>query len=567
MNLERPTKTPKFVEYAINYALKPPEGDWPDEVDSFDPNPIKIPPYQRKIVWDEETISGFLESKAVLFGTVILAQSPSEHYLILLDGLQRFATSTAILNYLYSEILPHDTAGVKELLKILAAETESKQAIFRHNDSELRNNTRGGIRESYKQLYDTVKSIIDKLIEDPPAMADRLIQTFLKKQIAIDTYHGFMNSKEYTQTFININSTGINLTEVDLLRSEIIQQAETRGWDPADVDEIENRFTEVFQSSKIKAAKVLGKHLYDALMRDQTTVFERWGELDKDDVLRLLDFVDGAHEAASKDGKDGSQRWPYLYESFQCGDIAFSIIVWFYYNKYRECGERPDFLGGRVETGDDLRALLRSFYRRIANNSMNRAGKTASELIGRKNPAMLQSMRAVADDIKPTDETLDDKMGKSWIENNLKRSGTGKTKRMFNACLLPELGAGGDFRPVRYGQRGWALEYLVPRSAAAENAANEHVDHITNKMPVPSDLKQGLRNKTCRERVRPDGELGAVKTEHPYLSWLLGEHYEKHKDARAGADYALDSPTLLSEASPIGRERLEKIVGLLHDRI
>ena len=567
MNLERPTKTPKFVEYATNYALKP-EREWPGEVDDFDPNPIKIPPYQRRIVWDEKTIEGFLESKAVLFGTVILAQSPAEDSLILLDGLQRFAASTAILNYLHSEILPKD-GGAKKLLKRLVAETESKQAIFRHNDGELRNSARSGIRESYKQLCETVKSIIDKGIKDPEAMADRLIRTFLKKQIAIDTYHGFKNPLEYTQTFINMNSTGMDLTEVDLLRSEIIQQAETRGWSPADVGETENRFTEVFQSQKIRAAKVLGGHLYDALMRERAAVFEKWDELGKGDVADLLDFVDGAYEASNEDRPDGGRRWPYLYENFQCGDIPFAIIVWFYYRRYRESGELPDFLGGGASTDGDLRALLRAFYRRIANSSMNRADAAAGDLIVRRNPEMLRDMKAVADRINPTDERLDEKVGRAWIKDSLRKSSAGKTKRMFNACLLPELGAGGDFKPLRYGPGGgWALDHLVPK--AGGSAAGERTDHIANRVPVRSDLKRLAKNKTCREKIGPGGALEAARGEHPYLDWLLGAHYERHRDARSGAaGYALDSAEHLSEsaAPPIGGERMERIVGLLHDRI
>ena len=67
MNLERPTRTPKFVEYAVNYALKSPDQEWSDDVADFDPNPIKIPPYQRKIVWDEKTIHDFLKFKSCAF--------------------------------------------------------------------------------------------------------------------------------------------------------------------------------------------------------------------------------------------------------------------------------------------------------------------------------------------------------------------------------------------------------------------------------------------------------------------------------------------------------------------
>lgn len=575
MNLERPTTTPKFVEYAIGYALKSPDQKWSDGIADFDPNPIKIPPYQRQIVWDEKTINDFLTSKAVLFGTVILARSPTEESLVLLDGLQRFATSTAILNYLHKNILPGITDEVvKEHFNRLTADTEARKVIFEHNDNELRNNTRRGIQESYKRLYENVRSVIDELNKkSSEGLAEKLIQTFVKKQIAIDTYHGFKNSGEYTQTFININSTGIDLTQVDLLRSEIIQQAETKKWMPSDIDEVENRFTEVFQSSKIKAAKVLGKHLYDALTVDPSIVFKNWENLTKDDVNELLDFVDRTYEASNEDGKNRGKKWPYLHENFQCGDIPFAIISWFYYKKYQECDEMPDFLGGQLKTNNDLHVLLRAFYRRVVDSSMNRADVSASKLIQAKNPEMLQNMRVVANDINPTDENLDASVGEAWIKSNIRQSNTGKARRIFNACLLPSSNSNNSFQPLYYGPgNGWAVDYLIPKkSRSRSSVVDEQMDALVNKIPIRSDLKKKLKDKSCLEKINPGGVLEKIKNRHPYMMWLVNEHHKKYADTiLEGTDkHVLDSPKCLSDAADpsVGKERLDKIAELLRSRL
>lgn len=179
MNLARPTVTPKFVEYAINYALKSSGQEWSDELEGLDPNPIQIPTYQRKIVWDEDTIENFLDSKAVIFGTVILAKSPYDEPLVLLDGLQRFATSTAILHYLHTVILPNTVAPDEECFRILVASTQGAESIIAHNHNELKNNSRRGIQDSYNQLYDNVRSVMDKLKKESiEKLAEKLIQTF-----------------------------------------------------------------------------------------------------------------------------------------------------------------------------------------------------------------------------------------------------------------------------------------------------------------------------------------------------------------------------------------------------
>ena len=570
MNLDRPTVTPKFVEYAISYALKSAGHEWSDELKGLDPNPIQIPTYQRKIVWDEDTIENFLDSKAVIFGTVILAKSQPEEPLVLLDGLQRFATSTAILHYLHTVILSRATASDEEYFRILVASTKGEESIIIHNHNELKNNSRRGIQDSYNQLYDNVRSVMEKLKKESiEKLAEKLIQTFNRKQIAIDTYHGFKNTREYTQTFININSTGMDLTQVDLLRAEIIQQAGIKRWIPSDIDDVENRFTEVFQSSKIKGTKVLGKHMYDALMKEPTKIFENWEQLDKDDVDNLLDFIEETHKASLENDENGNKKWPYLHENFQCGDIPFSIIMWFYYKKFQN-NEKPDFLGGQLDTDDDLRVLLRAFYRRIIGSSMNRADGSASKLI--HGSVDFNSMEKIANDVNPCEEKLDEYVDEYWIKTNIKKSNLNKLKRIFNACLLPTKNSAQIFQPLQYGSgNGWSIDHLIQNGKQTKNnEEHEYIETVMNKIPTLTTIKKSLKNNTCLEKIKSD-DMCDIKDLHPYLEWLIETHCTKYESliSKDGNTHVLNLPKYLSDTSdpPIGTDRLEKITELLHNRI
>ncbi len=130
-------------------------------------------------MWGKDEIKKFLESKSILFGTVILAQTPQDEPKILLDGLQRFAIATAILNYLYPLVLSPipSRQDISEHFKRLKGEVDSRQLIFAHNDKALREYTRIGISTSYEQLYENVKSTINEELENPKEFAKKIIKT------------------------------------------------------------------------------------------------------------------------------------------------------------------------------------------------------------------------------------------------------------------------------------------------------------------------------------------------------------------------------------------------------
>ena len=282
---------------------------------------------------------------------MILASDGSIPNSILLDGLQRFATATALLKCLYPLVLSPEPIRqeISDKFKLLRSEVASKQPIFEHNDNMLRKHTRKGISSSYVALFSEAKKLVEEeLRTNPEKFAKKITKTFVTKQIAIDKYFGFKNRSELTNTFININSTGINLSEVDLLRSQIVQQADEMKWDDEDIDVMENRFTDIFQSGRIKGAKVLGKNLYDALDPNKTKVFQNWDSLKKSDLDDLLDFI--ADFQLASDAEDetspGHKKHPFLYEITQCGELPFALTLWYFYKHVHLKGKHPDFLGG-----------------------------------------------------------------------------------------------------------------------------------------------------------------------------------------------------------------------------
>ncbi len=581
MPITRPGETPSFYKYSISYALtssKMPKETWPELVKEYDPMPIIIPPYQRKIVWKKNEVKEFIESSSTLFGTVILASDGTDSPIILLDGLQRFATATAVINILYPLVLsPEPTLpNHADKFRLLKASISNFQPIFEHNDKMLREYSRKGISSSYIQLFNSIKSYINEELEKrPEEFSSKIKSTFMTKQIAIDTYFGFKNRSELTHTFININSTGIDLSEVDLLRSEIIQQADQMRWNDDEIDQLENSFTEVFQSGLIKGAKVLGKNLYDALDIDPVKVFKNWNSLEKSQVDDLLNFVTSIYNASMKEDDEGKKIHPYLYEIFQCGDLPFALTVWYFYKFVHLEGKNPDFLGGDYDTKSSRHLLLRAFYRRIIDGSIGRIGPIVTNFILEKDSPPITTIHKLA--FKINQDTgagsLDSSPNEGWISQGLRKSGTNRARRIFNACLLPNrTDEGGDFTPIEYGTKKnqWNIDHLIPKVKTILNKTGEdEMDEIHNFAPLPSELNMKAKDYPCERKLKPDELYSTVKSRHPYLEWLCTEHYEEFKDKIEGGVHLFNSQDCLvvNATTPIGDKRIEEIKKLLKNKL
>ena len=436
---------PQFWEYAVKYALcknkNDPTKDWPNLVKELEPIPLLIPSYQRNIVWKDNEIKEFIESDAVLFGTVILASSKGDEATILLDGLQRFALATAMLNYLYPIVLSNepDMQDLERVFRILKANVLGKRSIFQHNDKILSSYPRMGIQESYIQLKKSVNRLFDKKFkENSIDFSEKISKMFVKKQIALDPYLNFKDESELIHTFINLNSTGLELSQVDLLRSLIIQQAEKNNWFDDDVAEFENRFTNVFQSKDNKWSKRLGKYLYDSIKIEPTLVFKNWNNLKNEDTDDLLKFIEDFDSAISKEDQNNIILNPYLYEIFRCGELPITIVFWYYYKYVHLDNKTPDFMGGDYYSAKELHLLLRVFYRRVIDNSLTRLDKHAKKFMcnNLSGNILTDLVDSINNDVKL--DNIKSSPNKEWLKINIRKSNSDSIRRIFNACLLPD---------------------------------------------------------------------------------------------------------------------------------
>lgn len=584
MVIVRPGDTPHFYEYAKSYALVSndrPSSKWPEAVKVNDPNPIKIPAYQRKIVWGTQEVKEFLDSKAVLFGTVIMAQggntNEDSNHLILLDGLQRFATSTALIKCLYPLVLSPTPSEQNHAEKFSALRNNigNFQPVIEHNHDMLSNHTRTGIADSYDELFKKIEKLVnDNLKNKSDYFAKVISETFNKKQIAIDKYYGFKNTNELVQTFINMNSTGINLKEVDLLRSEIISKAEELKWDKAvigSISEMENEFTATF--TNVPNAEILGKNMYHAFEKEKPEkIFPYWKSLEKKHVNGLLEFMEDMYRA-SELYPDSRTSNPYLYEIFQCEKLPFTMIIWHFYHNYFLNDKIPDFIGGDVDTVADQRLLLRVFYRRLIDGSIGRISPIAREYIMKDDKWDANSL---AERIhKGIPGGLDKTPNRDWLEHGLRRINPKYARRIFNACLLPDRSSTkNDFLPLVYGRKNneWHIDHLIPKGEETNTRKDSDIiNSLVNLAPLQAKLNRGTMDTSCNRKLNPDnGVYAEIRNKHPYIEWLCSDHYKIYRDKKMKNEYVLDMPNYLDSGPSIiaiGDSRINQIIKLLENKI
>lgn len=352
----------KYIDYSTGYAIKSnkthpswsnQDGWTNDTMNNADPNPIKIPDYQRKLVWKADDIEGLFITSGKLLGNITFANgdipNSSRTQLTLVDGLQRFSAITSIMRSLYNNILAtHPTfpnLADTHFQKIRDNLSPSHAIIWEHNHSMLLNSERKGIKSSYEELSTVVDEYIveqlKKIVKNPTSLefAKQVHKTIFDKMVVADVYLDFDNPNEIIETFKDVNSTGISLTDTDLFRAYVIGQTESLRWSDDDITEGENRFTLALQPDKISSfnkdyRKWFGIRLYQAYQNKPTNVFPDWGNLSLNSLETLFDYINNCEASQNDRISDSEYRYPYLKEIFNCGALPFIAFIWFYYQNH-----------------------------------------------------------------------------------------------------------------------------------------------------------------------------------------------------------------------------------------
>ncbi len=538
----------------------------PSSATSLARHAIEVPPFQRGIEWGGPEVEELLDTKSATLGTVILANLAGRAQPLLVDGLQRFAVGTALLVELYPEVLaasPRNRIAAAHFVR-LQAEAGNFQPVFQTNSDVLTKHPRLAISSSYGTLLQEVRELVNReLRTDASDFAGRVQRLFLDRQVGIDLYSGFSVYSELTSTFIDINTQGLDLSPTDLLRAQLVDQGLQLNWTAADIQDMENDFTETFGRSPQTHMRTLGKFLNSAVedTTRRTTILSNWPGLTKADVSDLLAFIDSTIDAAQ------SGTYPYLGQSYACGPQAFSLVLILYWLLYKRGRGKADFAGGGFATQNDLHLLLRALYRRLIDGTIFRIESAIDWLLAN---AARATPGTLADQIGQgtTSGSLSGSPDRGWLEQSLRRADLKRSRQIFNACLLPvRTSVGGPFPTMGFGRKAgdWTIDHLVPQAKIAPARAGEvEAFLLPNLAPLPASVNKSIRDLDCAIKLGPTGPYIHYKDKHPYIEWLVTTQYPAVSPTSAFDDQS----HLASGSTPaIGDDRIEALADILEDRL
>lgn len=539
MPVNRAAPTPSFHSYITTYVLVDVAGNIPSPVLTaglYNLTPLHIPTFQRGITWGIDDLTAFLFSKSLVLGHVVLAKTQSQPlYTELVDGLQRFTVGTALLHGLYPLVLSSNAVqlGSKPLFSAIANYTNNFYAVVDNNHQQLYNHPRRAIQDQYRNFYDNelipylTKIFLPNGVSNLQRFAFAAVNTFCSRQIAIDDFTGFTVMGDLVNTFLGINTIRVELNTVDLLRTHIVDIA-TPVWNSVDIEAVENSLTDVFMRSG-KSVFPIATALQQSMPNHAANIFPTWNVgSSRQEVESFLDFIDCCANSATTSS--------YLYEIAEVGSLPFCLVILCYYRNYLSSGALPSFATVGFNSNStvedlDLHNFLRAAYRSLLSGNVGQLGAIAEEIITTSTPF---SMTLLSEKVSAMSGagSLSTSAPVGWIRAQLEAINKDKAKRVFNACLLPQITqATTNFEPLKFGRKTgmWQVDHLLPESTINSNLGGGiEANRLRNFAPLQSQHNRIASNINCSSKLSATGlyavqqiQLHAAgKTEHPYLTYL-----------------------------------------------
>lgn len=582
MAVQRSGPTPTYGEYVTRRVVIPTNQAASPQVLQLGSNIewFEIPTYQRGITWTADQLDEFIGSPSILLGNVIFGSfpktaaqqyCPTPSYLHLVDGLQRFAVGTALLNEIHDRYIGPNPmqAHLTHHFPQLPIFYSTWSPIYKHNDVELSNYKRTAIRDQYVGLKKSVRSWFQAVEDDQrlPNIAPLLERLFNDRQIAVDVYFNFPSALSLMGTFIGLNTVRVDLGYIDLFRSVVVERATSDQWPDSTIEDIENRFTETFVNDQ----KPIGDLLPFATVCYQLStsgkgdqIFPSWAstltDQEVDGFLQFVaDFLTASHS-------------PELAEIRSVGSIPFGICLAYYYRVYRTTGTRPAFLTGSPTVGEsaELITFLRACYRVLL---AGRIGRTREFI----EPALTSSkpLVDVAEDmaVRMSNKSLTSQLDLGYLIGILKGIDRQKSKRIFNAMLLP-ISGGASYSPLAFGRKSveYNVDHIIPESLIQGNAPGaSEVNRIQNFVPLPQNDNIVARATSASQKLAVGGlyrNVRGVGAGHPYMDFLI-QQFDSLVAAGSSAAAKFDDQRLLeaNQSPGIGDERIQEIASTLQQRL
>ncbi len=723
--IRRDGETPVYADYCTTYCIvddvsnpKITRADYPEALQDCSPRlvlsgpqDIKIPVWQRKLVWSKDQVEALVNSESSMFGTVIIAKGTTDaDTWTLIDGLQRFSVGTALLKALYDEVLapipnrPTDAT----YFTILSKGITNLQPVFEWNHLRLSNLGKRGVKNSYNTLFQEIQTYVnEKLDENSKEFGRAIVTTFMIKQLAVDPYSGFSKESDLIKTFLSINSTGELLTKLDLLRAKILEHLEKKQFHGNVLDEIENDYTETFQSGGGKYFQDLGVNIYNIMFEPQDSVlgvnlqlidgygpkyvFPNWNEIHKEDFDEFFEYHKKVVNLA-KEINQGEWKWPYISEIFPFKLPYIMMTMYYYKNHYLKFltkrnefiekrkfeiqaefekitlhelqvrhaagaqidftasqikakqeileiinehskikvlqkdlleaidnkepeevigeiegkiqdieykeqefpnlfDELPDFLGGDLDTQQELNKFYRAVMRKVLDGNIGKTEKILHEVMR----GTLETMDMLSSKLNPDGAgDINNNPNENWLKGVILKSNKkgGNPKIIFNACLLPERNkplGGEHFHPMIYknATNYYNIDHLIPDSDQNKDARGLlELQYMVNLAPLEWTNNVLASSTPCSLKLSTSMIYGTIKDKHPYCKWLVEDHFTAHQNdglvfpltgtltTQTGEDPStrvspLDSQVNLLEghANSIASERVEKLIEILTPRL
>jgi hypothetical protein len=600
-NIRRFTTTPTFFRYIVDHPLVPTLAPVDPGVETALISNFEwtvVPSFQRGVEWDVEDIEKFVEGGSALLGTAILGVFPADPgqwpYLqpphlrrapdsvsVLVDGLQRLSVGTCLLSVLHTEVLCAAPASPQHAghFARMSHRCVPDAVLYLHNDQMLASHERAAVSEPYRNLRERVQTYVkERLTSDAARFANEMERLFLHRQISVDSYTGFASQTQLAQCFIGINTVRVDLDDLDLLRSMVVDRAFRANWSPADVQDAENEFTDTFTDDGTKQpdkdlepfiAIVLDLLEGKSPGANPQLVFPSWPQvLDIQEVRRFLAFIDNMVVAADTN--------LYLREILQVGTIPFAGVIGYYYHRQQtqvNAGQPSFFTGGALEDAE-LHQFLCANLRALLAGKIGRTRDIAEDLMKGLCPSLTDAAERISQ--RYLGCSINTPVDVNWLTNALLLTKKNRAPRVFNAMRLPQRGTwGAPYIPDRFGRSAldFHVDHLIPKATFTSRDRGAHEGELlVNFAPLPGADNKEAKASRCSAKLDTNGlydrYIHSATSPHPYCQFLVTQTLPHLANTQRGLAH-LDRIDLLIPSGPTGipEHRLAWMVNQLLPRI
>lgn len=227
--------------------------------------------------------------------------------------------------------------------------------------------------------------------------------------------------------------------------------------------------------------------------------------------------------------------------------------------------ELPDFLGGKLDTQQDLKKFYRAVVRKFLDGNIGKTEKILHMVMR----GTLDSMDKLSEKLSPEASGCLDEINKGWLKSVILKSKKPQAKIIFNVCLLPERNDPSkriDFKPLIYknATNYYNIDHLIPDSLKKEELRGlTELQTIVNFAPLESEKNKAASSTPCSLKLSTSTIYDQISQIHPYCEWLTNEHFKSNMEKQVEYNTGNLLPTPKPGEPPVGISILDSQLNLI----